>query len=99
MNTALAFILAILALTGFCQILFVMGLAAHNILPGEIFIEGRAGTGSEDRIINCIKNICDDLPFDVQVRIILAKESDPVYNQKVMQLFGGRAEVIRENFD
>ncbi len=94
MNTALAFILAILALTGFCQILFVMGLASHKINPGEIVIEGHAAVGDEDRVIGCVKNMCDDLPFDVQVRIVLEKSSDPVYNQKVAQLFGSGAEVI-----
>ena len=99
MNTTLAIILAILALTGFCQILIVMGLASHNIHSGEITIEGRAKAGNEDRIIKCVKNICDDLPFDVQVRIILENESDSVYNQKVVQFFGDRAEVLREDFD
>lgn len=99
MNTALAIILALLALTGFCQILFVMGPASHNINLGEITIEGRAKAGREERVINCVKKICDDLPFDVSVRIILENQGDSVYNQKVVQIFGDSAQVMREDFD
>lgn len=99
MNTALAIVLAILALTGFCQILFVMGLAAHKINPGEITIVGRAAAGSEQRVINCVKSICDDLPFEVRVCFIFERKREPMYNQKVAQIFADRAEVLWEDFD
>jgi len=96
MQNMLAILLVLLAVVGFCQIMIITGLHSLNIRPGEITLEGRVDRENFLRVLQCVKQAADDLPFTIKVRIIFTFPPDVRHQEMVLHKFGGRAEIVKQ---